>query len=62
VPDKVEMVREYVSKALKRHNIPLLGVVPDEPYLGRPSLMDLEKIFKTKVILMLHTIHYYIQY
>jgi hypothetical protein len=49
VPDKVDMVREYFTKLLKRWDIPLLGVIPDEPYLGRPSLMDLEKIFKTKV-------------
>ncbi|KAG5178677.1 AAA domain-containing protein [Tribonema minus] len=50
VPDKVEMVQEYFTKLLKRWDIPLLGVVPDEPYLGRPSLMDLEKIFKTKLL------------
>lgn len=30
--------------------MPLLGVVPDEPYLARPSLIDLEKIFKTKLL------------
>lgn len=27
-----------------------MAVVPDEPYLARPSLMDLEKIFKTKLL------------
>lgn len=31
-------------------DVPLLGVVPDEPYLARPSLIDLEKIFKTKLL------------
>lgn len=30
--------------------MPLLAVVPDEPYLARPSLMDLEKIFKTTLL------------
>ena len=38
-----------MTTLLQRWGIPLLGVVPDEPYLGRPSLMDLEKIFKTEV-------------
>ncbi|CBJ30345.1 conserved unknown protein [Ectocarpus siliculosus] len=31
-------------------DVPLLGVVPDESYLARPSLIDLEKIFKTKLL------------
>ena len=31
-------------------DVPLLGVVPDEPYLARPALIDLEKIFKTKLL------------
>lgn len=31
-------------------DVPLLGVVPDEPFLARPSLIDLEKIFKTKLL------------
>ena len=30
--------------------MPLLAVVPDEPYLARPALIDLEKIFKTKLL------------
>lgn len=30
--------------------MPILGVVPDEPYLARPSLIDLEKIFKTTLL------------
>lgn len=51
VPDKVEMVREYVGKLLQRWGgVPLLGVVPDEPYLGRPNLQDIEKIFKTELL------------
>eukprot|EP00903_Cladosiphon_okamuranus_P012147 g11395.t2 len=50
VPDKLEMVTEYFGKLLKSWDVPLLGVVPDEPYLARPSLIDLERIFKTKLL------------
>ncbi|CAM9433916.1 unnamed protein product [Hapterophycus canaliculatus] len=59
VPEKLEMVKEYFGKLLKRRgsvpstsvwDVPLLGVVPDEPFLARPSLIDLEKIFQTKLL------------
>jgi hypothetical protein len=30
--------------------IPLLGCIPDHAYLGHPALMDLENLFKTKLI------------
>ncbi|CAM9654872.1 unnamed protein product, partial [Discosporangium mesarthrocarpum] len=50
VPEKVDMVNEYFGKLLKSWDVPLLAVVPDEPYLGRPSLMDLEGIFKTQLL------------
>ncbi|CAM9537143.1 unnamed protein product [Scytosiphon promiscuus] len=50
VPEKLEMVKEYFGKLLKSWDVPLLGVVPDEPFLARPSLIDLEKIFKTKLL------------
>ncbi len=47
VPHKVEMIRDYFNKLLLRWpGVKLLGVIPDEPYLGRPTLMDLENIFK----------------
>ncbi|CAM9220060.1 unnamed protein product [Ectocarpus sp. 13 AM-2016] len=50
VPGKLQMVKEYFGKLLKSWDVPLLGVVPDESYLARPSLIDLEKIFKTKLL------------
>lgn len=49
-PDKVSMLREYFPKALKRWNIPLLGVVPDLPALSRPSMMDFEELFQTELM------------
>jgi hypothetical protein len=42
--DKVEMVRDYVGRLLQeRWGVPLLGVVPDLPFLGKASLRDVEK-------------------
>ncbi len=47
---KREMIAEYISKALKRWNIPLLGVIPYSPYLSSPCMGDFEGLFKTKMI------------
>ena len=50
VPDKVPMIQDYFARALQRWNVPLLGVVPDGPYLSQPSMLDFEELFKTKVL------------
>jgi len=51
LPSKYEQTKQYMSKALMdRWGIPLLGCVPDRPFLGCPALMDLEAIFKTELI------------
>jgi len=43
-PEKVDMVRDKMSKVLReRWGVPLLGVVPELPYLGQPTLHDLEQ-------------------
>ena len=40
-----------MSKVLEeKWGVPLLGCVPDRPFLGCPALMDIEAIFKTKLI------------
>jgi BioD-like phosphotransacetylase family protein len=51
-PEKLEQTRTYISKALDLHwgGVPLLGCVPDRPYLGCPALSDLEKLFQTKLL------------
>ena len=49
-PDKLDMVREYFSKLMKRWNVPLLGVIPDEPFLGQASLKDFENLLNTQLI------------
>eukprot|EP00924_Labyrinthula_sp_SR-Ha-C_P015005 maker-scaffold_9-snap-gene-5.11-mRNA-1 protein AED:0.02 eAED:0.02 QI:60/1/1/1/1/1/2/75/398 len=50
--DKIDMIKEYFAKALKRHgwDFPLLGVVPDFEYLGRPTIVDYENLFGSKVL------------
>jgi hypothetical protein len=50
LPDKVAMIRDYFGRAVKRWGIPLLGVIPDEPYLGKPTLRDFEKLLKANLI------------
>lgn len=40
-----------MSKALKKAwGIPLLGCIPDRPYLGCPALADMERLFKAELI------------
>jgi len=43
--DKIEQTREYLEKAFTRLDIPLLGYIPDRPFLGCPALADLERLF-----------------
>jgi BioD-like phosphotransacetylase family protein len=44
--EKYEQTKHYLTKVLKdRWNVPLLGCVPDRPFLGCPALSDLEKLF-----------------
>lgn len=49
-PSKTGMIAEYFGKALKRWDIPLLGVVPDAEVLGRCTMTDYENLFKQKMI------------
>jgi len=49
-PDKLNMITEYFSKALRRWNIPLVGVVPDASYLSAPTMVDYEQLFSSKLI------------
>lgn len=51
MPDKMEQTRKYMSALLKNNwGVPLLGVVPDKPFLGCPALADLERLFNTKLL------------
>ncbi|KAG7347894.1 cobyrinic acid a,c-diamide synthase [Nitzschia inconspicua] len=53
-PDKLEQTREYIQKAFDMHwgkdEVPLVGVIPDRPFLGCPALADFERLFQTKLL------------
>ena len=48
--EKREMVVEYMQKALKRWDIPLLGCIPYTPFLSTPTMGDFEILFQTKML------------
>lgn len=49
--DKYEQTRHYIEKALDKHwGIPLLGCIPDRPFLGCPALKDLERLFGCRML------------
>lgn len=51
IPEKYDQTKEYMGKAMMNTwRIPLLGCVPDEPFLGCPALADLERLFGTELI------------
>lgn len=50
-PDKLDQTIHYMRKAmLQAWGVPLLACIPDRPFLGCPALVDLESVFKTKLI------------
>lgn len=50
IPEKQEMVQEYISKALARWDIPLIGMIPYNQFLSTPSMEDFETLFQTKLL------------
>jgi len=51
IQEKYDQTKYFMSKVLKEAwGVPLLGCIPDRPFLGCPALMDLETIFGTKLI------------
>ena len=51
MPLKYEQTKDYMGRALmKEWGVPLLGCIPDKPYLGCPALADLERLFKNDLI------------
>ena len=49
-PEKAELLRDYFGRALAPLGIPLAGLVPHHPFLSRPSMMDIAKLFKAEFI------------
>ena len=50
LPEKRDMIIKYMTKALKRWNIPLLGCIPYDEFLSNPTLSDYANLFKVKII------------
>lgn len=50
LPDKREMIIHYITKALERWNIPLIGCIPFDPFLSNPSMKDFEQLFQTSLL------------
>ncbi|MCB1081238.1 MAG: AAA family ATPase [Chlamydiia bacterium] len=48
--DKREMVLNYMEKALKTWNIPILGCIPFDPFLSNPSMQDYETLFNATLL------------
>jgi len=48
--DKYDQTVQYLGNALARLNIPLLGVIPDRPFLGCPAIADLERLFGSPLL------------
>ncbi|NDD57699.1 MAG: cobyrinic acid a,c-diamide synthase [Chlamydiae bacterium] len=48
--NKKEMITHYMSKALKRWSIPLIGCMPFDPVLQNPNMQDLEFLFQTSLL------------
>lgn len=47
LPQKKAMIDHYMSLALKKWNLPLLGSIPFDPILSNPSMKDFEQLFET---------------
>jgi len=56
--DKRDMILDYMTKALKRWDIPLIGAIPYDRFLNTPSMRDFETLFKT-TLLSGDQFHYY---
>ncbi len=50
LPEKREMIIKYMSKALERWNIPLLGCIPYDSFLSNLCMQDFEHLFQTALI------------
>lgn len=48
--DKREMIKEYFPKVLARWNIPLIGCIPFNEILNRPTMRDFEALFETSLL------------
>lgn len=57
IPEKKEMILHYISRVLKRWDVPLIGSIPFNRFLSTPAMEDFETLFNTKM-LSGHHYHY----
>ncbi|MEM7174765.1 MAG: AAA family ATPase [Chlamydiota bacterium] len=48
--EKRDMILHYMEKALARWHIPILGCIPFDPFLSKPSMQDFEILFKASLL------------
>jgi BioD-like phosphotransacetylase family protein len=48
--EKRDMIYSYMSQALKRWNMPLLGCIPYNAFLSTPTMNDFEQLFQTELL------------
>lgn len=48
--EKRSMILEYFPRALEKWNIPLLGSVPYNSFLDKPTIRDFESLFNTQLV------------
>lgn len=49
-PASAELIRKYTRKILKRLDITLLGVIPDVPSLGTPTMLEVRRELDAQVL------------
>ncbi|CAH0486520.1 unnamed protein product [Peronospora farinosa] len=49
-PKKMDMIKDYYSRALKRWDVPLIGCIPDLKDLSSPTMADYSKLLKSEII------------
>lgn len=50
LPEKKEMVLNYMQKGLSRWNIPIIGCIPYDAFLTNPTMADYASIFNAKLL------------
>lgn len=50
IPEKMDMVLTYITKALDRWHIPLIGAIPYNQFLSTPAMEDFQTLFKTELL------------
>ena len=49
IPEKLEMIKYYITKYLNTYDIPILGFLPYTQDLSLPTMRDFELLFQTKM-------------